>query len=98
MLKEVVIMLNYAPVKNESYYAQNYAGIMCQGLVYGALVRPEPFWHATWLLRMCGRVRGRDYELERGHLIYDYKICFATQPPPCAESWERFAGCEDVSA
>ena len=32
MLKEVVIMLNYAPVKNESYYAQNYASIMCQGL------------------------------------------------------------------
>ena len=35
MLKEVVIMLNYAPVKNESYYAQNYANIMCQGLVRG---------------------------------------------------------------
>ena len=25
-------MLNYAQVRQESYYAQNYAGIMCQGL------------------------------------------------------------------
>ena len=24
---------HYAPVKNESYYAQNYASIMCQALV-----------------------------------------------------------------
>ena len=30
MLKEVVIMLNYAPVKNKSNYA---ASIMCQGLI-----------------------------------------------------------------
>jgi hypothetical protein len=27
------IMLNYARVWWESYYAQNYAGIMCQGLM-----------------------------------------------------------------
>ena len=33
MLKKFVIMLNYAPVKNESYYAQNYASMMCQGLM-----------------------------------------------------------------
>ena len=25
-------MLNYAQVREESYYARNYAGIMCQGL------------------------------------------------------------------
>ena len=28
-------MFDYAQVKEESYYAQNYAGIMCQGLVLG---------------------------------------------------------------
>ena len=33
MLRKFVIMLNYAPVKNESYYAQNYASIMCQALL-----------------------------------------------------------------
>ena len=27
-------MLNYAQVREESYYAQNYAGIMCQGLLF----------------------------------------------------------------
>ena len=27
------IMLNYAQVRQESYYAQIYAGIMCQGRV-----------------------------------------------------------------
>ena len=32
MLKMLVIMLDYAQVKFESYYAQNYAGIMCQAL------------------------------------------------------------------
>ena len=33
MLKKIVIMPNYAPVKNESYYAQNYASIMSQALI-----------------------------------------------------------------
>ena len=32
MLKKIVLMPNYAPIKNESYYAQNYASIMCQAL------------------------------------------------------------------
>ena len=31
MLQYFAIMLNYAQVWWESYYAQNYAGIMCQG-------------------------------------------------------------------
>ena len=35
MPKTFVIMLNYAPVKSESYYAQNYASIMCQALLTG---------------------------------------------------------------
>ena len=35
--QNVAIMLNYAQVREESYYAQNYAGIMCQGLI-------EPCW------------------------------------------------------
>ena len=33
MPKNLAIMLNYAQVRYESYYAQNYAGIMCQGLL-----------------------------------------------------------------
>ena len=32
MLLYFAFMLNYAQVWWESYYAQNYAGIMCQGL------------------------------------------------------------------
>jgi len=28
----VAIMLEYAPMLHVSYYAQNYAGIVCQGL------------------------------------------------------------------
>ena len=31
-------MLNYAQVRQESYYAQNYAGIMCQGLATGRAI------------------------------------------------------------
>ena len=30
--QNVAIMLNYAQVREESYYAQTYASIMCQGL------------------------------------------------------------------
>ena len=33
MPKYCAIMLNYAQVRQESYYAQIYASIMCQGLV-----------------------------------------------------------------
>ena len=33
MPKCIAIMLNYAQVRWESYYAQIYASIMCQGLV-----------------------------------------------------------------
>ena len=32
MLNCTAIMLNYAHMGKQSYYAQNYAGIMCQGL------------------------------------------------------------------
>ena len=33
MLKCFAIMLNYAQVRWESYYAQDYASIKCQGLL-----------------------------------------------------------------
>ena len=32
--QNVAIMLNYAQVREESYYAQNYAGIMCHDLLW----------------------------------------------------------------
>ena len=38
----------YAPVKNDSYYAQNYAGIMCQGL---AII---PYPHTRIVVHLCG--------------------------------------------
>ena len=31
-------MLNYAQVREKSYYAQNYAGIMCQGLMAAPII------------------------------------------------------------
>jgi hypothetical protein len=37
MLQYFAIMLNYAQVWWQSYYAQNYAGIMCQGLTVSLL-------------------------------------------------------------
>ena len=39
MLKYFAIMLSYAQVRQESYYAQIYAGIMCQGLVHINLLK-----------------------------------------------------------
>ena len=38
MPKYLAIMLNYAQVGYRSYYAQSYAGIMCQGLVECTLI------------------------------------------------------------
>ena len=37
MLMQIVIMLSYADMGKWSYYAQNYASIVCQGL----LMRPR---------------------------------------------------------
>ena len=35
-------MLNYAQVREESYYAQNYACIMCQSLIVRSSHEPHP--------------------------------------------------------
>ena len=52
MLKRSAIMLNYAQVRWENYYAQNYASIMCQGLIHtlhvGIYWYHLPFW--WWVL------------------------------------------------
>ncbi len=48
MLQNFAIMLNYAQAWWESYYAQNYAGIMCQGLT--AIL--EPPFSKSWI-RHC---------------------------------------------
>ena len=42
MPKYCAIILNYAQVRQEGYYAQIYAGTMCQGLTNG-----HPWWVAT---------------------------------------------------
>ena len=41
MPKYFAIMLNYAQVGKKSYYAQVYAGIMCQGLVATPPLPPQ---------------------------------------------------------
>ena len=53
MLKQFVIMLNYAPVKNESYYAQKYASIMCRGLLYTSSYTMHTIYMYMYMLCTC---------------------------------------------
>ena len=51
MPKYFAIRLNYSQVGKESYYAQIYAGIMCQGL-------PLTVQYEMWSVHTCGHGGG----------------------------------------
>ena len=66
MLKCSAIMLNYAQVRWENYYAQNYSSIMCQGLIQSLL---------TNLVKIKGFTKWLDNKVttqlnENSHYVY----------------------------
>ena len=68
MLKKIVIMLNYALVKNESYFAQNYASIMCQAL---AQTIADPLWKDTIACSTSASETGTERGVTTGGGILD---------------------------
>ena len=80
-------MLNYAQVREESYYAQNYAGIMCQGLL-----RILVFFHSVALLLYIDTQKA-SVGMYSGH-AYPYNlVCVLFDPAIPTSSFNCFYTC-----
>ena len=94
-------MLNYAQVREGSYYAQNYASIMCQGLLW-VLVRDTTVYTSTYSRgggrfpsksKRDRRKEGKEREVvEKGHMYFFALWCTISNPCTCtsvtSKNWE----------